>query len=204
MMKPRNSCNRPALIILLILLPLLTLPLTAISKEGDTFKIPVPIDFTPALQADGSPQYITAQQIEYSIKEHSQEFKKLYWNKKITRFIVPSHDWLNNLLANYDSLLKTTNVHGKAETWDCENYSSLLNALTTIRIWKAGYYDTRGAIGWMVVDAQKKWAGLPGVMHALMFAVTEDGLFIIEPQNGQTVHLKDYPNKHYIQEVYLF
>jgi ligand-binding sensor domain-containing protein len=73
----------------------------------------------------------------------------------------------------------------------------MLNALTTIRIWEAGFYDTRGAMGWMRVDARKEWAGLPGVMHALMFAVTEDGIFVIEPQNGKTVKLADYPNRFY-------
>lgn len=97
-----------------------------------------------------------------------------------------------------------TRVQAKADTWDCENYSELLNALVTVRIWKAGYYDTRAAIGWMRVNAKNEWAGLPGVVHALMFGVTEKGLFVIEPQNGQYVELEDYPNKEFIQEVFLF
>ncbi len=205
MLKLKRACNRDALISFLTLLALLILPSLALSEDDDAFfKLPIPIDFTPALQVDGSPQYITAKEIENILKQQSPEFTKLYRNQKIRRFIVPSHDWLNNLLAFYDAFLEITNAHGKADTWDCENYSGLLNALTTVRIWKAGYYDTRGAIGWMMVDAKKEWAGLPGVLHALMFAVTENGFYVIEPQNGQTVHLKDYPNKNYIQEVYLF
>ncbi|RUM47440.1 MAG: hypothetical protein DSY80_00930, partial [Desulfocapsa sp.] len=59
-------------------------------------------------------------------------------------------------------------------------------------------------IGWLRVDAKKEWAGLPPVMHALMFAITDEGLIIIEPQNGRKTLLKDYPNKNYIQEVFLF
>jgi len=85
-----------------------------------------------------------------------------------------------------------------------KNFSSFLNALATVRIWKTGYYDTRGAIGWMRVDAKYEWAGLPPVMHALVFAVTEYGLLVIEPQNGQIIELKNYPNKEFIQEVFLF
>jgi hypothetical protein len=205
MIKLKKACNGHALISFLMLLALLTLPSMALSEEDDTlFKIPIPDDFAPALQADGSPQYITAEEIENIIRQQSPEFTKLFRNKEIKRFIIPRHDWLENLLAAYDTLLVERGVRGKAETWDCENYSEFLNALTTIQIWKAGYYDTRGAIGWMMVDAKKEWAGLPGVLHALMFAVTENGFYIIEPQNGQTVHLDKYPNKHYIQEVYLF
>ena len=41
-------------------------------------------------------------------------------------------------------------------------------------------------------------------MHALIFTVTGNGIYIIEPQNGQYVPLSQYPNRHYIEEVYLF
>ncbi len=164
----------------------------------------MPSEFMPAVQTDGSPQYITAEEIKNIIQQHSREFKELHWNKEIKRFIVPRHDWLEHLLEAYAALLKKTNVQAKADTWDCENYSELLNALTTVRIWKAGYYDTRATIGWMRVDAKEEWAGLPPMMHALMFGVTEDGFFVIEPQNGEYVRLKEYPNRQFIQEAYLF
>lgn len=156
------------------------------------------------MDKNGSPQYITAEQIEKTLQHHSKEFKNLYWDKRIKQFILPRHQWLKELLAVYDTMLKELNVHGKAEVWDCENFSSFLNALATVRIWKTGYYDTRGAIGWMRVDAKYEWAGLPPVMHALVFAVTEYGLLVIEPQNGQIIELKNYPNKEFIQEVFLF
>ncbi len=111
---------------------------------------------------------------------------------------------MKNVLAAYEALRYQFDIRGKADTWDCENFSQLLNALTTVRIWKAGYYDTRTAMGWLRVDAKESWAGLPGVMHALMFVVTEKGFFVFEPQNGKTIQLENYPNKNFIQEVYLF
>jgi len=80
----------------------------------------------------------------------------------------------------------------------------MLNAITTLRVWRAGYLDTRATIGWLRVDAKHSWAGMVAELHALMFAVTSEGIFIIEPQNGQYCNLSDYPNREYIEEVYLF
>ncbi len=90
------------------------------------------------------------------------------------------------------------------DTWDCENYSALLNSFASLRLWNAGYTDTRMALGWMRVQAKFPWAGIPDAIHALIFAVTSKGVVVIEPQNGQSTILKDYPNKAYIEEVYLF
>ncbi len=191
------------LINFLLILALLAIPASGVAKEA-SFKLSMPTEFIPAMDKDGSPQYITAEQIEKTLQHHSKGFKKLYWNKTIKHFILTRHGWLKELLAVYNIMLNDINVHAKADVWDCENFSSFLNALATVRIWKSGYYDTRGAIGWMRVDAKKEWAGLPPVMHALVFAVTEYGLLVIEPQNGQIVELKDYPNKEFIQEAFLF
>ncbi|MEN8200892.1 MAG: hypothetical protein ABFR63_12550 [Thermodesulfobacteriota bacterium] len=189
----------------LILLGLLFLPPTAkATGKDDLYSIPFPSEFTPALLANGSPRYVSTGDIEKTIRSESRMFKKLYHNKRINRFIVPRHAWLDELMLSFHTTLRITGVHGKLETWDCENYSGLLNALATIRIWRAGFYDTRGAIGWMRVDARKEWAGIPAQLHALMFAVTDDGVFVIEPQNGETTELKNYPNKSYIEEAYLF
>lgn len=199
----QKTGSRSFLIIFLLLLPLLMLPAMEVTGE-ELLRLPMPAEFVPAMQDDGSPQYVTAEQIEKNLRQYSKQFKKLYWDRTIKQFIVPSHDWLEELLDSYDDLLGKTRIQGKADVWDCENYSSFLNSLATIRIWRAGYYDTRGAIGWMRVDAKYEWAGLPPVMHALMFAVTEEGLFVIEPQNGHYAKLETYPNKEFIQEVFLF
>lgn len=203
MKKLQRISFRSFLIIFLFLLPSLIISTMGVTGE-ELLKLPMPAEFIPAMNEDGSPQYITAGQIEKNLRQHSKEFKKLYWDRAIKKFILPSHDWLEELLDSYDDLLGETRVQAKADVWDCENYSSLLNSLATVRIWKAGYYDTRGAIGWMRVDAKNQWAGLPPMMHALIFAVTEKGLFVIEPQNGHYIRLERYPNKEFIQEVFLF
>ncbi len=177
---------------------------TAIGAEDDYLSLPMPQEFTPALQTDGTPKYISGKDIEKQIRTVSPALKKFYYNKTITDFVVPEHVWLNHLLGAYSAFLSYTGVRGKADSWDCENYSGMLNAITTLRVWRAGFLDTRAAIGWLRVDAKHSWAGLPAELHALMFAVTSEGIFIIEPQNGQYASLSDYPNKEYIEEVYLF
>ena len=184
---------------------LLIFPQAVLSGADDAYlRLPIPEDFVPAQHADGSPRYVTAQNIEKMLKKHSREFIKLFWNKEITHYILPRHNWLRSAMVTYGGTLTRANAQGKSQVWDCENYSQLLNALVTVRIWKAGYYDTRAALGWMKVDAKYPWAGLPGVLHALVFTVTESGFYVMEPQNGQITHLEDYPNKQFIQEAYLF
>jgi hypothetical protein len=198
--------NYPRMVLatVIIIIVLISCQTTAIGAEEDYLTLPMPQKFIPALQKDGSPQYVSGESIEEQIRKVSPALQQFYHNKNITRFIVPEHVWLDHLLGAYDTFLSYTGVQGKANTWDCENYSSMLNAITTLRIWRAGYLDTRAAIGWLRVDAKHSWAGLPAELHALMFAVTSEGVFIIEPQNGQYCRLADYPNNKYIEEVYLF
>lgn len=174
------------------------------SAETKSLTIPRPPEFRPRLQQDGTPQYITADSLESDFRKTSPMLTAFVHNKKIQQFIIPADDWLHDLLWMYKELIRGLGIKGEADTWDCENYSSLLNNLSTIAVWRAGYYQTRAAVGWLRVNAQKSWAGLPGVMHALMFTMTGEGIYIIEPQNGQYIRLSEYPNRAYIEEVYLF
>lgn len=192
------------LFVLLLMVVLIPGARSATAAEDKYVNIPIPQDFIPARKADGTPQYISDAVIEDAIRKFSPKMKKFHHNKFITQFIVPNHVWLKQLLEGYDQFLSVVGVRAKADMWDCENYSGMLNSLTTLQIWRAGYLDTRAAIGWIKVAAKKEWAGLPGALHALMFAVTDKGIFIIEPQNGQYISLSDYPNRQYIEEVFLF
>lgn len=194
------------LIILKLLIGLLLFGTSATVFAGNDgyVDIPLPSEFIPATNLDGSPKYISDITIEREIRKYSPNLKEFYHNQLITQFIVPKHEWFDHLLITYDDFLYTVKARSKENTWDCENYSSMLNALTTIKVWQAGYIQTRAAIGWLRVNAKKEWAGLPGTMHAVMFAVTSDGIFIVEPQNGQYIDLSKYPNRQYIEEVNLF
>ncbi len=204
MINVKPYCPIIAWTVLLVVVVIICSHKTAVGAEDDYLTLPMPQKFIPALQTDGTPQYISGADIEKQIRKVSPTLKKFYYNKTITKFIVPEHAWLDHLLGAYDAFLSYTGVQGKADTWDCENYSGMLNVITTLRIWRAGFLDTRAAIGWLRVDAKHSWAGMPAELHALMFAVTSEGIFIVEPQNGQYAGLSDYPNNRYIEEVYLF
>lgn len=175
-----------------------------VSSSTGYFEFPVPSDFVAAKSETGTVQYVSIDAIEKELRKYSPHLQGVYWNKQVPNYIVPHHRWFEELLAYFQKNLRLTGVKGKAETWDCENYSSLLSALSTVKVWKAGFYDTRAAIGWMKVDMKEEWAGLPAEMHALIFAVTEAGFLVVEPQNGQLVELSDYPNNAHILEVFLF
>lgn len=174
------------------------------AEEGRILTLPVPEQFQPARQADGSEKYVLEADIEREIRKYSPGLSKVFFNRRVKKFIVPEPQWVIQLLGTYDELLEALKVKGQSQTWDCENYSALLNSLTTVKIWQAGYWDTHAALGWLKVNAQKEWAGMPGELHALMFTVTSKGIYIIEPQNGQYTHISRYPNKSFIEEVYLF
>ena len=177
---------------------------TLSAAESNFVELPMPQEFSPALQQDGSPLYATTASIENTFRKYNPKLKNFYYNKEIKQFIVPGREWLKSLLLTYDSFISYTGVRAKQDTWDCENYSSMLNNLITVRIWRAGYLETKAAVGWVRVIANKVWAGYQSPVHAVMFTVTDKGIFIIEPQNGQYINLSAYPNRGTIEEVYLF
>lgn len=196
---------RPALQITLSVLLAFIAFHPASAETMSSVDIPMPVEFVPEKGTDGRPLYLSAKQIENEIRSHSKELTGFYHNKSIEKFIVPNGQWLKQMLDAYRQLLVLSNVSPKAETWDCENYSGLLNTIATVRIWRAGFHDTRAAMGWLRADAKHSWAGIPnGVIHAIIFTATSKGIYIVEPQNGEYTPLADYPNAKYIQEVFLF
>lgn len=204
MKRKRTLCHASVLVAFVLVLAITYVCPSVTAAEEDYIQLPMPQEFIPALQADGSPLYVTADAIETEFRQFSPDLKNFYHNKKISRFIVPQGGWIKDMLRTYDMLLSDVGIRAKADTWDCENFSGLLNALTTLRIWRAGYLDTRAALGWLRVNAKESWAGMPGTMHALIFTNTVKGIYIVEPQNGKYVSLAEYPNRQYIEEVYLF
>jgi len=168
--------------------------------------IPVPPEFTPALNKDGSPYSISVANLKEEFRRYNPDLQSFVYNKKLNDvpIIVGDSSWLKQLLGSYQVLLSQAGIKPEADTWDCENYSSLLNALTTVKLWQRGYTKTRPALGWLRVNAHQSWAGIPAEMHSLMFTATIDGIFIMEPQNGSFIKLAEYPNRAFIEEVYLF
>jgi hypothetical protein len=191
---------------LFFILPLFFWMLIAAAKisHAESHLITMPPEFVPARSTDGSVKYINERALEKLFRAESPSLQKIIYNHSIKRFIIPETQWLYDLVRMYEGFVQNSQMQPQQDTWDCENYSALLNSFASLRLWNAGYTDTRMALGWMRVQAKFPWAGIPDAIHALIFAVTSKGVVVIEPQNGQSTILKDYPNKAYIEEVYLF
>ena len=181
-------------------------PIVCRAAENEYISIPEPPPFRSAKKEDGSPHLITVDNLKNAFLEQSPAIKTFIHSYKLkgAAIIVPEAAWLKDMLAAYQQLHHSLGTRPKQDTWDCENYSSLLNAITTVKIWQMGYVDKHIGLGWLRVNAHTSWAGIPAEMHSLMFTYTHGGIYIFEPQNGQYITLEKYPNKAFIEEVYLF
>ncbi len=193
----------------LFLMPLfLFSPAAQPGKAADTGSITIPIPplFVPALQADNTPRFMTMAAVKNDFRKYNPDLNTFIYNPHLNEvaIIVPDNTWLKHLVETYQAMIRQLTMKPEADTWDCENYSSLLNALATLKLWQQGYTRTRAAVGWLRVNGQKSWAGIPAGMHALMYTVTTEGIYIVEPQNGSYIRLAEYPNRQFIEEVYLF
>lgn len=201
----RKCC--PVIVLLLLCLINAILPGQSPAATGESpLTVPIPGEFKPTLKSDGTPLYSSIADIQSTFRQFSPDMEKFVYNKLLSDvpLIVPDSQWMKDLLATYTSFITAERIRAEADTWDCENFSSMLSSITTVSVWRAGHFDTRAAVGWIKVNGKHGWAGIPSGTHALMFAVTGSGIFVIEPQNGRYIQLADYPNCHDIKEVYLF
>jgi len=161
-------------------------------------KVPTIPDFVAARNKNGSIRYLKVKEVEKIF--HSARF---YHDRDIDSVIVPEHEWLKSVLDVSLEFYWAQGLKGKAQNWDCDNFSMFLSSMITIYLWRAGYTDVRVAVGWMIVNGPFEWAGIPASSHALMFAITSKGPIVIEPQNGKYIELDKYPNRLFIDKVFL-
>jgi hypothetical protein len=161
-------------------------------------KVPTIPAFVPARDKNGAIRYLKVKEVEKIFRS-----KSFYHDRDIDSIIVPEHEWLKSVLDASLEFYWGQGLKGKAQNWDCDNFSMFLSSMITIYLWRAGYTDVRVAVGWMIVNGPFAWAGIPASSHALMFAITSKGPIVIEPQNGQYIELDRYPNKLFIDKVFL-
>ena len=168
--------------------------------------VPIPREFKAAMKTDGTLLYTSIADIQSTFRQFSPKLEKFVYNKLLADvpLIVPDSQWMKDLLITFNTFTTKEGIRAEADTWDCENFSSMLSSIATVSVWRAGHFDNRTAVGWLKVNGKQSWAGIPSGVHSLMFTVTDSGIFIVEPQNGKYVQLANYPNCHDIMEVYLF
>lgn len=143
----------------------------------------------------------------WSIEEIQAEFAKVTTtppqvNFVRTRFLQLDHGWSGRFKNWFRSLEKPLKMRYEDQLWDCDNYANCFVALADLLALHAG--ETRGAlcVGWATVYYQRPFAGVNSGAHAVAILGTNRGLFVIEPQNGTMVPLREFPNRHTIEAVY--
>jgi len=120
-----------------------------------------------------------------------------------TKLLRPDHAQLVEFKGWFHKAERPLKIRFVDQLWDCDNYAGCFVAFADLLALKAG--ETRGSvcIGWASVFYRFGFAGVhAGGGHAVVIVGTSQGLFIIEPQDGTMVALRDFPNRHTIEEVY--
>jgi hypothetical protein len=165
------------------------------------YKFAEPPAFAPARHANGHPVIVHKDDLEREIRAHSPHLVGV-WIAHQAR-VVPGMQWDVKMLDWYGRFLSWMGVKYRSDTWDCEDYSRLLVALSNVEMVRYWNADVRLPMGWMSVMPEHAWAGVPaGTKHMLVLVRSAEGLAVFEPQNGQRTLLADYPNRHRILEVY--
>lgn len=154
------------------------------------------------------PPWNTARTAEvWTVDDVNAEFAKITDTPPRVNFLRPNllrpdHAQLVDFKGWFRSLEKPLKIRFVDQLWDCDNYASCFVAFADLLAMKAG--DVRGSfcIGWATVNYRNRFAGVrAGTAHAVVVVGTSKGLFIIEPQDGTMVALRDFPNRHTIEEV---
>ncbi|MCX6954797.1 MAG: hypothetical protein NTV51_21785 [Verrucomicrobia bacterium] len=144
----------------------------------------------------------------WTIDDLAAEFAKVtdtppHVNFLRSKLLRPEHAQLVEFKGWFHKAERPLKIRFVDQLWDCDNYAGCFVAFADLLALKAG--ETRGSIciGWATVFYRFGFAGVPaGGGHAVVIVGTSKGLFIIEPQDGTMVALRDYPNRHTIEEVY--
>jgi hypothetical protein len=119
------------------------------------------------------------------------------------RLLRSDHAWLVDFNKWFRAAQKPLKMHFQNQVWDCDNYANCFVAFADLLALRAG--ESRGSfcIGWATVTYQYPFAGIrAGGGHALVVVGTSKGLFMLEPQDGTMVALRDFPNRDTIEEVF--
>jgi hypothetical protein len=144
----------------------------------------------------------------WTVDDLKAEFAKLTdtpprINSVRSEFLRPGHPWLVAFNRWFRAAQKPLKMHFEYQVWDCDNYANGFVAFADLLALQAGELRGSLCIGWATVSYQYPFAGIrAGGAHAVVIVGTSQGLFVLEPQGGMMVPLRDFPNRDTIEEVF--
>lgn len=89
----------------------------------------------------------------------------------------------------------------KPEGRDCDDFADAFDLAASWQV-RSCNIEAAPVVGCIYVTQSYAWANVPaGGRHALNCVLTDEGLYIVEPQNGQCCPIQDYPNRASIDSV---
>lgn len=117
-------------------------------------------------------------------------------------YSVIDHDWMTELLDWVRLEEKHLGLNFRAETWDCDDFSIMANAMADLAQLKSSQHHPPHLIGRLIVGQANAWAGVPaGGTHELVIFRSGRAWWVAEPQNGTMASLWEYPNRRHIREI---
>lgn len=122
---------------------------------------------------------------------------------RFDRYSAVDQAWFGDFLRWFrNELTYHLGLDYRKESWDCDDFATTLNAMADLALLGSAGHPPPQLIGRMRVVQARAWAGVePCLSHELVIHRSEKGWFVTEPQNGQTVALRKYPNRRQILEV---
>jgi hypothetical protein len=199
---------RPGLVIFLLLIGPLALRAQTPARSGPGASETAALARQVFIRLPPPPEWDhTAPATLWSIEDIQAEFAKVtstppQINFVRTQFLQPDHAWMTRFKGWFRSLEKPLKMTYEDQLWDCDNYANCFVAFADLLTLRAG--DTRGTfcVGWATVYYERPFAGTRSGAHAVAIVGTSRGLFVIEPQDGSMVSLREFPNRHTIEAVY--
>ncbi len=119
-------------------------------------------------------------------------------------FVRLDYHWLVAYVDWFAHLREPLKIHFSDEQFDCDKFSRCFTAFADLLAKKGGEKRGSIAVGWAIVFNDQPFAGIAaGISHSVVIVGTNEGLFVVEPQNGTISALRDYPNRDSLLAVYL-
>ena len=166
----------------------------AAERSTGTLTLPRIPAFVPATDARGEISVLTLEQIRAGFAAAGANWPAV--RNRHTRFLVLDQAWLTGFLAWHEYFLWKFDVSFQAEVFDCDDFAVSMLAFVDLSMVRSGRHAEAALIGRLTIEQKKNWALTPaGGWHEVILCATQQGLQVIEPQNGRMIALKDYPNR---------